>query len=48
LDCCSISGCVVSVVSWVISLVTDGDGDGLKFIEITVVPFGCSTTGTIF
>ena len=27
---------------------TDGDGDGLKFIEMTVVPFGCSTTGTTF
>ena len=28
--------------------VTDGDGEGLKFIEMTVVPLGCSTTGTIF
>ena len=27
---------------------TDGVGFGLKFNEITVVPFGCSTTGTTF
>ena len=48
LVCVSISGFVVSVVCWVISFVTDFAGDGLKFSDKTVVPFGCSTIGTIF
>ena len=37
----------MSVVCCVISWVTDGDGDGLKFRDRIVVPFGCSTIGMI-
>jgi len=44
----SSSGWLTCVVCWVISLVTDRLGDGLKFKDNTVVPFGCSTIGTTF
>ncbi|CAI8199329.1 MAG: Uncharacterised protein [SAR116 cluster bacterium] len=37
---------MISVVCCVMSWVTDGAGDGLKFSDSTVVPFGCSTIGT--
>ena len=38
---------MISVVCCVMSWVTDGEGDGLKFNDRTVVPFGCSTIGII-
>ena len=46
--CNSSSGFCNSVVCWRSVSVTDGVGLGLKFNEMTVVPFGCSTTGTTF
>ena len=45
LFCNSTSGCSTLVVCCVIVSVTEGEGDGLKFRERIVVPFGCSTVG---
>ena len=38
--------CSVFVDCCVIFFVTEGSGEGLKFKANTVVPLGCSTTGT--
>ena len=40
--------CSESEVCCLRFFVTEGAGDGLKFNDNTVVPFGCSTTGTTF
>ena len=40
--------CSASDVCCFILLTTDGAGEGLKFKDRTVVPFGCSTTGITF
>ena len=48
LVCSSSSGFCSSVVSCVISLVTEGLGEGLNSSCRSVVPCGCSTTGTTF
>ena len=47
LFCTSSLGWLTWVVCWVILLVTEGDGEGLKFKDRIVVPFGGSTTGVI-
>ena len=46
--CNSSSGCCSSVVCCLKVSVIAGVGLGLNSNEITVVPFGCSTTGTTF